>query len=85
MNDDMWGRLTPLLPRRQGRPGKDDRNFLEAVCWMIRTGALWRDLAEAFGPWKSVYHRYSRWMKKGHLDHILEVFKKRWGSRMAHD
>jgi transposase len=85
LTDEIWGKLQPLLPKPKGRHGGNDRMFLEAVCWIIRTGAPWRDLPQEFGPWKTVYNRYNRWAKKGHLDEILDVFKKRWGSRMAYD
>jgi transposase len=85
ITDAIWQKLVPLLPRPKGRHGQNDRLFLEAVCWIVRTGAPWRDLPPDFGPWKTVYNRYSRWAKKGHLNSILEFFKKRWGSRMAHD
>ena len=44
IDDDMWARLEPLLPKPKGRPGKDDRLFIEGVCWVLRTGAPWRDL-----------------------------------------
>ena len=85
IDDTMWKKLEILLPSnpKGGRPGGDIRLILEAVCWIVRTGAPWRDLPPDYGNWKSVYNRYSRWVKKGHLDKILDVFKKRWGSRMA--
>jgi len=85
ITDGFWRKLSLLLPAPKGRHGKDDRLFLEAVCWIVRTGAPWRDLPPEFGAWKTVYNRYNRWATKGHLDKILEVFKKRWGSRMAYD
>ena len=85
ITDEIWEKLRPLLPMPKGRHGKDDRKFLEGVCWIIRTGAPWRDLPLELGPWKTIYNRYYRWAQKGHLDEILEIFKKRWGSRMAHD
>jgi len=72
----MWEKLAPLLPTPKGRHGKDDRMFLEALYLVIRTGALWRDLPSEFGPWKPVYNRYNNWVKKGHLDQILEALKK---------
>ena len=84
-NDEMWGRLEKLLPPPKGRHGNDDRLFLEAVCWIIRTGAPWRDLPPEYGKWKSVYNRYTRWVKKGNFQTILEILKKRWRSRMAYD
>jgi transposase len=44
IDDDIWARLEPLLPKPKGRPGKDDRLFIEGICWVLRTGAPWRDL-----------------------------------------
>ena len=86
LDDSMWSRLENLLPKNEkgGRPGSDVRLFLEAVCWILRTGAPWRDLPPGFGNWKTVYNRYNRWAKTGRIERILEVLKKRWRSRMAH-
>ena len=74
ITDEIWRKLEPLLPAPKGRHGKNDRMFLEAVCWVIRTGAPWRDLPIEFGPWTTVYNRYSRWVKKGHLEEIFGIF-----------
>ncbi len=85
IDDRMWSRLQPLLPVPKGRHGEDDRMFLEAVCWVVRTGSPWRDMPPEFGPWKTVYKRYNRWAKLGQLDAVLTVLKKRWRSRMGDD
>lgn len=73
LSDRQWGRLEGILlsGRGRGRPPKDDRNFIEAVLWWRRTGAPWRDLPEAFGPWKSVFNRFDRWSKQGRWDRIF--------------
>ena len=84
IDDEMWFKLQKLLPEPKGRPSFDDRLFLEGVCWRLRTGAPWRDLPPEYGPWSSVYNRYNRWSKKGHIQSILDELKKRWRSRMAH-
>ena len=76
INDVVWEKLSPLLPKTAGRHGKNDRLFLEAVCWIVRTGSPWRDMPPDFGPWKTVYNRYNNWVKKGHLDEIFEALKK---------
>ncbi len=84
IDDEIWSRLEKLLPKPKGRHGEDDRLFMEAICWMLRTGAAWRDLPSDYGNWKSVYNRYNNWSKKGYITAILAELKKRWRSRMAH-
>ena len=39
--------------------------FVDAVLWLVRAGAPWRDLPEEFGNWNSVFRRFRRWAKKG--------------------
>ena len=64
IDDGMWGKREKLLPPPKGRHGNDERLFIEAVCWIIRTGARWRDLPPDYGKWQSVYGLYNRWVKK---------------------
>lgn len=42
-----------------------DRRFLDAVIWIARTGAPWRDLDSHFGGWKPIYNRFRRWALRG--------------------
>jgi transposase len=49
MTDDEWAYFEPFLIRRGGRPPHNHRRVLDAVFWLMRTGAPWRDLPEAFG------------------------------------
>jgi len=84
IDDELWERLQKLLPKPKGRHGKDDRLFMEAICWMLRTGAAWRDLPSDYGKWKSVYNRYNNWSKKGYISDIQAELKKRWRPRMAY-
>ena len=67
LTDAQWARLQPLLPRQETGPKatRGDRLFVEAVLFRAKTGLPWRDLPERFGPWKSVFNRFSNWAKKG--------------------
>lgn len=51
---------------------RGDRLFIEAVLFRGKTGMPWRDLPERFGPWKSVYNRFSNWARKGHWARIFK-------------
>jgi transposase len=76
LSDELWDKLKELLPKPKGRHGNNDRLFIEAVFWIIRTGSPWRDMPSEYGSWKTTYNRFNNWVKKGHLDEILEVLKK---------
>lgn len=68
LRDEQWARLAPHLigdERTRGSSGRDNRLFVEAVLWIVRTGSPWRDLPEAFGAWNSAFRRFSRWSAKG--------------------
>ena len=74
LRDDQWDRIEPFVPG--GRPGRrgprsDNRRFVEALVWMARSGARWRDLPERFGPYQTVKRRYYRWIANGVLDEVF--------------
>ncbi len=74
LTDREWARLAPRLPPERparGRPGKDHRTMINALLWLDRTGAPWRDLPERYGPWQSVATRFYRWTKSGLWQQIL--------------
>jgi transposase len=74
LSDAQWDRVAPLLPGKVGDPGRsgaDNRRFLEAVLWIARTGAPWRDLHPEFGNWNSVFKRFRRWALKGVFERIF--------------
>ncbi len=75
LKDEQWERVAPLLPGKAGDPGRtssDNRLFLEAVLWMVRTGAPWRDLPEAFGSWNTVFRRFRRWAQAGVVERLFQ-------------
>ena len=76
LKDEQWARVAPLLPGKAGDPGRsgaDNRLFLEAVLWMVRTGAPWRDLPEMFGNWNTAFRRFSRWAQTRVFEHIFHA------------
>src|SRR5428012_14721 len=55
-----------------GRTGADNRSFVNADLWVIRSGAHWHDLPERYGKYKSVHKRFTRWAKAGVWERIFE-------------
>ena len=76
LRDDQWARIEDLIPGKasdRGVTAKDNRLFVEAVLWIARTGAPWRDLPGEFGRWNSVYRRFSRAANGGVWQRVFEV------------
>jgi transposase len=79
LRDDQWERLKDYVPGgRKGKrgPRTDNRRFLNALLWMARSGARWRDLPEELGDYATVKRRYYRWIEMGVLDAILAALAR---------
>ena len=78
--DEIWNAIKEILPTegspKGGRPSGDLRNFLNALHWILRTGAPWRVLPEKYGNWKTIYSRFRRWQKRGYFTAMLEFVAK---------
>ena len=76
LTDAQWELIQPLLPPqrpRTGRPALDHRLIVNAILWLTRTGAPWRDLPERYGSWKTVYSRFRRWSEQGIWNQVFEA------------
>ena len=58
----MWGGIA-----------EDNRRFINAVFWVLRTGAPWRDLPPDYGGWSNTHRRFIRWRNKGVWTKLLEA------------
>ena len=79
ISDRAWEILQPLLPGgtgKTGRPAQDNRRFINAVCWILRTGAPWRDLPPDYGDWKNTHRRFCRWRDRGVWTSLLETLNQ---------
>lgn len=72
VSDEAWQQISALFPSRGGRP--DNRLFFDAVYWIAKSGAPWRDLPERFGKWNSVYVRFNRLTRTDVWKSIFERF-----------
>ena len=80
LTDKEWNRIKDLLPPertgKRGRPSKDNRRVINAIVWLLRTGAPWRDLPAEFGSWKSIYTRFRRWNINGLWQEIFTALSQ---------
>jgi transposase len=68
ISDEVWSKIWFLLPGSGltcGKKAENNRLFLNAVFWIMRTGSPWRDLPQYFGNWNTQYKRYRRWCVNG--------------------
>ena len=65
LSDHEWA-VRPMLPNKpRGVPRVNDRRVLNGICWVLRSGAPWRDLPEGYGPPTTCYNRFVRWRLAG--------------------
>ena len=76
LTDAQWAKMEPVClgkPGDPGRSGADNRRFLEAVLWIVRTGSPWRDLPSLFGNWSTAYTRFRDWTKADVFARLFEA------------
>lgn len=74
---DKWRRIYRFLVKRPDvyvGNKRECKRFVEAVLWMMRSGAQWRLLPKEYGNWNSVYKRYNRWSEHGIWRAMFEHF-----------
>lgn len=79
LTDTQWEKIRSLMPKyvfQTRRQVADPRLVLEAILWVMDTGASWREIPARFGPWSSVAERYYRWCKDGKWALILQVLQE---------
>ena len=78
ISDPEWELLEPQMTGQPGQHGgiaKDNRKFINAVVWILKTGSPWRDLPPNYGKWGTVHQRFIRWQQKGMWKKLFEILK----------
>ena len=74
LTDHEWAAIKPMLPNKpRGVPRVNDRRVLNGIFWVLRSGAPWRDLPQAFGPYTTCYNRFVRWRQAGVWSRIMNA------------
>lgn len=80
LTDREFNAIRPLLPKAKtgqpGRPWADHRTTINAILWVLKTGAPWRDVPAELGKWQTAYNRFRRWTCSGLWDSINRALLK---------
>ena len=79
LKDEQWTVLAPLIPKPRrradgrGRPWRDDREVLNGILWVLRTGAPWQDVPNRYPSPATCHRRFQQWVRTGVLAKILRA------------
>jgi transposase len=77
LSDEQWDRIREHFPEEnipEGRPGRKPvptRRVLEAVLWILNTGAQWHMLPQSYPNYKTVHRRFQQWCREEVLRNVL--------------
>jgi transposase len=68
--DELWQKVEPLLPkyrrsRKGGRPRLPQRQIMDGIFYVLRTGCQWKAVPREFGSGSSLHRYFQDWVKRG--------------------
>lgn len=78
LTDEHWERIAPYIPEhppspRGGRPRAPDRECLEGILWLVRTGARWQDMPVDLPSGSTCWRRLQEWSGEDVLETIHAI------------
>ena len=74
VTDAEWALIEPHLPVAATGPlPRRVRDQFNGVLWRFRTGSGWRDVPDRYGPWSTIYSRFSNWAKAGVFQDLMDA------------
>jgi putative transposase len=67
LTDSQWQVIQKFLPVKRQRE-HDLRNIVNAIFWLLRVGAQWRNLDSRFPKWTAVYYYFYTWSRNGTIE-----------------
>ena len=80
LSDEQWERIREhfpeehIPPSRPGRKPIPTRKVLEAVLWILNTGAQWHMLPHCYPNYKTVHRRFQTWCRNDVLRDAMTDF-----------
>jgi transposase len=78
LTDEQWSLIESFFDKAEsvqtrGRPRCENREVMNGVLWILRSGARWCDLPGRFPPCQTCHRRFQEWVKDGTLRRVLET------------
>lgn len=78
LTEGQWRRIAPHLPvhlpsPKGGRPREPDRECMEGILWLARTGARWQDIPVDLPSGSTCWRRLHEWSSEGILEKLHGV------------
>jgi transposase len=80
LTDEQWAVLEPLIPKRKtkmGRPRNSDRQTLNGILYVLKTGCAWQDLPVEYGSDSTCWRRLHEWSQDGTWERV-------WRTLLSH-
>ena len=80
-----WKIVEPFIPKPRvrkdgrGRPWQPARLVLDAIVWILRTGAPWRYLPKCYPSYQTCHRRFQQWLQDGTIRTVLEHLAEELG------
>ena len=77
LTEEQWVILEPLIPIKEprgdgkGRPRINNRDILNGILWVLRTGAAWQDMPDRYPSPATCHRRFQEWQREAVLERIL--------------
>ena len=77
LSDYQWEQIKDFIPPKTskcGRARRNPRELMDAIIWVLRTGAPWCALPKEYGSWHTVYNNFRKWSQQGIIEKIFKYF-----------
>ena len=74
LTETQWSKIKFVFeePAKVGCPPLNPRTVFNAILWILKSGAHWRDLPPCYGNWNSIYHKFRQWCRLGLFQQLLK-------------
>lgn len=77
LREKEWQVIEPLLPdlptQRRGRPWRENREVLDAILWVLRIGAPWKDLPNKYQTYQTYPRRFQQWSNDRTPEKVIQA------------